>query len=64
MLITSDDLLFILQSNKVFIPGGLYPGRLIHITATPGHTKCVTLSFLYCHQRVFLLKINHRRKLI
>jgi len=56
MLITSDDLLFILQSNKVFIPGGMYPGRLIHITATPGHTKCVSLTSMLLPTWVFAKK--------
>jgi len=33
----------VVQPNKQFIPGGLFPGRLIYITATPGPTKYLIL---------------------
>jgi len=37
--------IFMLQPNKQFIPGGLFPGRLIYITATPGPKRYILYFF-------------------
>jgi len=49
---------FILQPDKQFIPGGLYPGRLIYITATPGPVKYVNYSLILSVQMLSFTDVS------